>query len=97
MWRARLNSFYLEETGQTESAIEHLRKGAKLASNYSPVREHLGLAYAKEGRHRDAVKSFERATKINPGYKLAWEHLPSEYQAIGRSMMRNPPPIATHA
>ena len=46
--------------------------------------EHLGLAYAKQSRHRDAVSSFERATKLMPNYKQAWEHLAEEYRVVGR-------------
>jgi len=44
-----------------------------------------GLAYATKGRHRAAVTSFERAIKIMPNYKQAWEHLATEYRAVGRS------------
>jgi tetratricopeptide (TPR) repeat protein len=44
------------------------------------------LAYAKQGRHRDAVNAFERATKLLPGYnKQAWEHLAEEYHVVGRT------------
>ena len=76
--------FCLAKTGQTEAAIEHLRKGAKLAPTYAPVWEHLGLAYAKQGRHRDAVTAFEHATKLKPNYKQAWEHLAEEYRLVGQ-------------
>jgi Tfp pilus assembly protein PilF len=61
-----------------------LRKGARLAPHYGPVWEHLGLAYARQGHHREAAKSFERATKAMPNYKLAWQHLAVEYQALGQ-------------
>jgi Flp pilus assembly protein TadD len=42
------------------------------------------LAYGKTGRHREAVAAFEKATKIMPRYKQAWEHLAVEYRAVGR-------------
>jgi tetratricopeptide (TPR) repeat protein len=77
--------FCLAATGQTDAAIEHLRKGARLAPTYAPVWEYLGLAYAKQSRHRDAVNAFERATKLLPGYKQAWEHLAEEYHVVGRT------------
>jgi Tfp pilus assembly protein PilF len=38
----------------------------------------------KQGRHRDAVNSFERATQIMPNYQQAWQHLAQEYQLVGR-------------
>jgi Flp pilus assembly protein TadD len=72
------------ETGQLEAGLDHLRKGAHLAPNYPPVYEHLGLAYAKQGRHREAIGAFERATKLQPNYQHAWQHLADEYRLAGR-------------
>ncbi len=71
-------------TGQVDSGISYLRKGASLAPNYGPVWEHLGLAYQKKGNHRDAVKAFERSTQLTPNRRLLWQHLSEEYRAAGR-------------
>ena len=49
--------YCLAMVGQTDAALDHLRKGASLNSGYGPVWEHLGLAYQKKGFHRDAVRS----------------------------------------
>ena len=73
-----------QPTGQIDAAIEHLRKGAKLAPTYPPIWEHLGLAYVTKGQHRDAITSFERATKLKPDYQQAWQHLADEYRIVGR-------------
>jgi tetratricopeptide (TPR) repeat protein len=74
----------LETTGQIDAGIAHLKKGASLNPAYGPVWEHLGLAYQKHGRHRDAVKAFEKATQIMPAYRLCWQHLADEYRALGQ-------------
>jgi tetratricopeptide (TPR) repeat protein len=83
------------QTGQINVGIDHLRKGASLNSNYGPVWEHLGLAYQKQGRHKEAIKAFERATQIMPTYRLCWLHLADEYRAAGKVAEANRP--AAHA
>jgi predicted Zn-dependent protease len=72
-------------TGQTHAAIGYLQKDATLNSRYGPVWEHLGVAYRKQGRHRDAVSALETATRLLPSSSLAWRHLAEAYQATGRS------------
>ena len=54
-------------------------------SNYGPVWEHLGVAYQKQGRNRDAVSVLEKANLLLPSSSLAWRHLAEAYQATGRS------------
>ena len=54
-------------------------------SSYGPVWEHLGVAYQKRGRHRDAVDALEKATRLMPNSRYAWQHLAEAYQATGRS------------
>ncbi len=70
--------------GQTNAAIGYLRKGASLNSSYGPVWEHLGVAYQKQGRNRDAVSALEMATRFLPSSLLAWRHLADAYQATVR-------------
>ena len=62
-------------TGQTDAAIGYLKKGASLNSKYGPVWEHLGVAYKKQGRNRDAVSALETATRLMPSSHVAWKHL----------------------
>ena len=77
--------FCLQATGQVDAGIQHLRTATNLApKNYAAVWEHLGLAYQKKGMHREAVKAFERATQISPGFTLGWRHLADEYRALGQ-------------
>ena len=52
--------YCLMTAGQTNAAIGYLRKGASLNSSYGPVWEHLGVAYQKRGRHRNAVDALEK-------------------------------------
>jgi len=68
-----------------DAALDHLRKGASLNSSYGPVWEYLGLAYQKKGLHRDAVRAYEKATRLMPGSRHSWEHLSEEYRALGRA------------
>ena len=77
--------FCLQDVGQVDAAIQQLRTATSLApGTYSPVWEHLGLAYQKKGLHRDAIKAFEHAVKISPRYGQAWRHLAEEYRAVGQ-------------
>jgi predicted Zn-dependent protease len=66
-----------------DAGIVCLKKGASLNSEYGPVWNHLGLAYQKQGKHREAVKAFERATQVMPSDRVAWQHLAEEYRAVG--------------
>jgi Flp pilus assembly protein TadD len=61
-----------------------LRKAISLKSGYGPAWEHLGLAYQKMGRHKDAVAAFEKATQLMPGNRVPWQHLSEEYAATSR-------------
>jgi predicted Zn-dependent protease len=65
--------------------VEYLRRGASLKPAYGPVWEHLGVAYQKQGRHLEAVRALEKATRLLPSSPLAWKHLAEAYQATGRS------------
>ena len=49
---------------EAAQALEHL---AQLAPTVPEVHANLGLAYYSEGRSREALASFERAQKLNPG------------------------------
>ncbi|HEX8678815.1 MAG TPA: tetratricopeptide repeat protein, partial [Chthoniobacterales bacterium] len=57
----------LYAAGQTEAAIQHLRRGTALNSSYGPAWRHLGLAYQKQGREREAQEAFQRAARLMPG------------------------------
>ncbi|MFL6590534.1 MAG: tetratricopeptide repeat protein [Chthoniobacterales bacterium] len=82
--RAQLG-FCLQDAGEVDAGIRELRAAADMApSTYSPVWEHLGIAYQKKGMHREAVKAFEHAVRITPGYGQAWRHLAEEYRALGQ-------------
>jgi tetratricopeptide (TPR) repeat protein len=88
--------YCLQEAGQIDAGIRELRAGASMApSTYSPVWEHLGIAYQKKGMHREAVSAFERAVRISPTYGQAWRHLAEEYRALGQVAQANQ--AAAHA
>jgi tetratricopeptide (TPR) repeat protein len=76
--------FCLASVGQVDAGISYLRKGASLNSSYGPVWEHLGLAYQKNGNHKEAMKAFEKATQLMPNALHPWQHLADEYPPAGR-------------
>jgi tetratricopeptide (TPR) repeat protein len=77
--------YCLLTVGQTDAAIGYLRNGASLNSSYGPVWEHIGVAFQKKGRYRDAADALEKATRLMPTSRYAWKHLAEAYQASGRS------------
>jgi Flp pilus assembly protein TadD len=78
----------LFSAGQTDAAIEHLRRGAALRPSYGPVWQHLGLAYRKQGKHREARDAFQRATRLMPANQRARALLAEEQTAQPQAARR---------
>jgi predicted Zn-dependent protease len=55
-----------------------------LNTEYGPVWEHLGVAYQKQRRNKEAVVGVENATRLLPSSYLAWKHLAEAYHSSGR-------------
>jgi cytochrome c-type biogenesis protein CcmH/NrfG len=55
------------------------------------VWEQLGVAYQKQGHHRDAVNALKKATKLLPASRLAWQNLSRAYQAAAVLTTHNAP------
>jgi Flp pilus assembly protein TadD len=53
------------DAGDTELAVAHLERAAQLVPDASEVHNHLGLAYAADGRHAAALAAFRRAVDID--------------------------------
>lgn len=51
--------------GETERAIRQLEEAATRVPHASEVQNHLGLAYARAGRDRDALRAFRRAVALD--------------------------------
>jgi Flp pilus assembly protein TadD len=74
---ARLYSSGTEalDRGDTARAIADLERAAELVPRASEIQNHLGLAYAAEGRHREALLSFRRAVALDCGNLAARRNL----------------------
>jgi Flp pilus assembly protein TadD len=55
------------DRGDNARAIADLERAAELVPDRSEVQNHLGLAYAADGRHREALLAFRRAVALDCG------------------------------
>ena len=64
---ARLYSSGTEalDRGDTARAIADLERAAELVPHASEIQNHLGLAYAADGRSREALLAFRRAVALD--------------------------------
>jgi len=53
------------ERGDVAQAVTDLERAADLVPDASEVHNHLGLAYAAEGRHEDMLREFRRAVDLD--------------------------------
>ena len=63
------------DRGDTTRAIADLERAAELVPHASEIQNHLGLAYAAEGRHREALLAFRRAVALDCGNQAARRNL----------------------
>ena len=65
-------------------ALQHLEAFEQQNKSYADVYNMLGIIYHLNGRIKDAIKAFEKALKINPGYLEAATNLAITYNDIGQ-------------
>jgi tetratricopeptide (TPR) repeat protein len=53
------------DRGDTLAAIADLERAAERVPHASEIHNHLGIAYARAGRHEDALRAFERAADLD--------------------------------
>jgi hypothetical protein len=75
--------FCLAATGQTDAAIEHLRKGARLASIYAPVWEHLVPMPNRDAIAMPSTRSKERRNSCRDTSRLG--NIWRKYHVVGRT------------
>jgi Flp pilus assembly protein TadD len=63
------------DRGDTARAIADLERAAELVPHASEIQNHLGLAYAAEGREREALLAFRRAVELDCGNLAARRNL----------------------
>jgi Flp pilus assembly protein TadD len=64
-------------------AIGHFEEAARLAPDDPAVHTDLGALYSDGGMAEEAVRSFEAALKVDPGYAPALENLERARDAAG--------------
>jgi len=69
------------EYGEAVSAFEH---AIILCPQKDLYHYHLGLVYAAQKRHDDAIQSFLKVIDLNPGYTLAHCALAGSYRRLGK-------------
>ena len=74
---ARLYSSGTEalDRGDTARAIADLERAAELVPHASEIQNHLGLAYAADGRYREALLAFRRAVALDCDNQAARHNL----------------------
>jgi Flp pilus assembly protein TadD len=74
------------DRGDTARAIADLERAAELVPHASEIQNHLGLAYATEGRSHEALLAFRRAVELDCGNLAARRNLQaSEARSIPMS------------
>ena len=63
------------DRGDTARAIADLERAAELVPRASEIQNHLGLAYAADGHHREALFAFRRAVALDCGNLAARRNL----------------------
>jgi Flp pilus assembly protein TadD len=70
--------------GDSARAVSDLERAAAMVQQASEVQNHLGLAYAAQGRDVDALRAFERAVDLDCGNAAASENLHlAQRRAVG--------------
>jgi Flp pilus assembly protein TadD len=63
------------ERGDTARAVVDLERAAELVPHASEIHNHLGIAYAAQGQHADALYAFRRAVAIDCDNAAARQNL----------------------
>jgi Flp pilus assembly protein TadD len=83
---ARLYSSGTEalDRGDAARAIADLERAAELVPHASEIQNHLGLAYAADGRSREALLAFRRAVALDCGNLAARRNLQAAEEGSSR-------------
>jgi len=63
------------DRGDAALAVAEFERAAALVPEASEVQNHLGIAYAADGRHEAALAAFERAVALDCDNRAAAENL----------------------
>ena len=62
------------DRGDAGLAVRELERAAELVPHASVIRNHLGLAYAAQGRDAEALRAFQQAVELDCGNEAAVEN-----------------------
>jgi tetratricopeptide (TPR) repeat protein len=74
----------LKDAGEYAEAVAAFEHAICLCPQKDLYHYHLGLVYAAQKRHDDAILSFQKVIEINPGYTLAHCALAGSYRRLGK-------------
>ena len=69
--------------GDVDAAQESLTRAVELDPAYAAAQFNLGVLRYGEGRHRNAIRRFERTLALDAGFVDAYLNLGSTYAALG--------------
>jgi Flp pilus assembly protein TadD len=79
------------DRGETARAIADLERAAERVPHASEIQNHLGIAYARAGRHDDALRAFQRAVDLDCDNAAAQVNLrAAQAYATRRTSSRSP-------
>jgi tetratricopeptide (TPR) repeat protein len=71
-------------SGCYAEAIESFQQAISLDMNNEEYFYHLGLAFAGQDRHEEAIAAFERTIALKPDHSMAHSALAGHYRKVGR-------------
>ncbi|HEY3815639.1 MAG TPA: response regulator [Polyangiaceae bacterium] len=71
------------KAGQTDQAIEHLKRGVGIDPLAYRLHFHLALLYGKQGKVYEGIQELERAIDLNPKHFAALKNLAVLYEKAG--------------
>ena len=85
-WVAHLNlGTALDEVGETEKSLPHLRRALELKPGFPETLNSLGNVLNRLGRSREALPLLEQAVRIQPRFAGAHNTLGATLMALGRA------------
>jgi superkiller protein 3 len=75
----------LGSRGDYEGAAAEFSKALEEDPANVSAHYNLGVALSETGRLEDAVREFEQATRLHPGYREAWAALAEAREALARA------------
>ena len=76
----------LKDAGNYGEAVAAFERAISLCPNKDLYCYHLGLVYAAQKRHDDAIQAFQKVIELNPGYILAHCALAGSYRRLGMEL-----------